>query len=129
MRKGTTVENKKELNRCPHCQSKKIIKYSYYKDTQRYKYKSCNGTFIPTRGTLAHNIKKRDKFSEYSKIIIEKSLRSIDYMSKKLNISIPTSFKWRHKILLTIPKKKISLKMKFRQTIYGFYIAKKEGKV
>jgi transposase-like protein len=104
--KGTTVEYNKEPNCCPHCQSKKIIKHSYYKDNQRFKCKSCNRTFIPTTGTLVHNIKKRDQFSEYSKIIKDEGLRTIDYMAKKLNISIPTSFEWRHKILLSIPKKK-----------------------
>ena len=106
MQKGATVEYNKEVSCCPHCQSQKIIKHGYYKDTQRYKCKSCNRTFIPTTGTLIHNIKKRDKFSEYVKIIEEEGMRTIEYMSKKLKISIPTSFDWRHKILLSIPKKK-----------------------
>ena len=129
MQKATAVEYNKEVDSCPHCQSKKIIKHSKYKDTQRYKCKSCNRTFIPTTGTLIHNIKKRKEFSEYIKIIEEEGLRTIEYMSKKLGISIPTSFEWRHKILLSIPKKKISLKKKYRQTIYGFYTVRKGEKV
>jgi len=96
----------KDVTICPHCQSNKIIKHSKYKDTQRFMCKSCNRTFLPSTGTFIHNIKKRAEFYMYSEIIKTEGLRTIAYMANKLKISIPTSFEWRHKILLSIPKKK-----------------------
>jgi len=93
-------------SKCPHCDSENFIKHSKYKSVQRFKCKSCNRTFLPTTGTLVHNIKKKDKFSEYSDFLKNEGLKSIAYMSEKIGISIPTAFDWRHRILSSIPKKK-----------------------
>lgn len=91
---------------CVHCQSKKVIKHSKYKSTQRYKCKACNRTFIPTTGTLTHHIKKPIKFAQYASIIEKEGLLTIKEMADRVKISIPTSFEWRHKILMSLPKKK-----------------------
>ncbi len=108
-----SLENKEQENNitnqvegCPHCQSKGITKYGKTKGMQRYLCKSCSRTFIPTTGTALHHIKKKTKLAEYGKIVKEEGLHTIDYMSKRLGISIPTAFEWRHKILLSTPKKK-----------------------
>ena len=94
------------ISQCPHCKSTHIIKHSKYKDSQRFKCKNCNRTFSPTTGTFLHSIKKPELFAQYSKIIKEEGIHTIAHMSKRLNISIPTAFEWRHKLLCSIPKKK-----------------------
>ncbi len=98
------VEDK--VSSCPHCNSDKITKHSKYKKGQRYKCKSCNRTFSPTTGTIIHHIKKPDKFGQYASIIEKEGLLTVAEMAKRLEVSIPTSFEWRHKILLSLPKEK-----------------------
>jgi len=98
------VEDK--VSSCPHCNSDKITKHSKYKKGQRYKCKSCNRTFSSTTGTIIHHIKKPDKFGQYASIIEKEGLLTVAKMAKRLEISIPTSFEWRHKILLSLPKEK-----------------------
>ena len=100
------IESLQIKDYCPHCKSNKIIKHSKYKDTQRYKCKSCKRTFSPKTGTLIHHIKKTDKFSKYAEIVENEGLLTIAKMASRVGISIPTSFAWRHKILLSLPKKK-----------------------
>ena len=100
------VEDK--ASSCPHCNSDKIIKHSKYKNVHRYKCKSCDRTFSPTTGTLIHHIKKADKFGQYVSIIEKEGLLTVSEMAKRLDVSIPTSFEWRHKILLSLPKEKVS---------------------
>jgi transposase-like protein len=94
------------IDKCPHCQSKEIIRYGKSKDVQRYKCSSCNKTFSPLTGTFMHHIKKKEKLSKYQEILKTEGIIAISKMAKKLGISIPTAFEWRHKLLLSIPKKK-----------------------
>lgn len=61
---------------------------------------------MPTTGSLIHHIKKPDKFNEFVSIVEKEGLLTIKEMANRLNISIPTSFEWRHKLLLSLPKKK-----------------------
>ncbi len=100
------LEIQQDIKCCVHCNSSNIIKHSMYKDTQRYKCKSCNLTFIPTTGTLVYQIKKKNQFALYASIVEKEGLLPIKIMAKRVGISIPTSFEWRHKILLSIPKTK-----------------------
>lgn len=102
----TKIHDDEQILSCPHCNSERIIKHSKYKNGQRYKCNSCNKTFSPTTGTLIHHIKKPDTFERYASIIEQEGLLTIAEMAKRLQISIPTSFEWRHKILLSLPKEK-----------------------
>jgi len=85
--------------RCPHCNSKEFVKHCRYNGRQRYKCKSCDVTFTILTGTPCHGIKKQDKWQQYFKIIMTEGFIPIAKMAERLNISIPTSFDWRHKIL------------------------------
>lgn len=95
-----------DVHKCAHCQSDKITKYGKSKGVQRYLCKSCNRTFLPTTGTSLHYVKKKSKLAEYSEVVKNEGLHTISYMSKRIGISIPTAFEWRHKLLLSTPKKK-----------------------
>ena len=122
------IEFSQEVKCCPHCKSERFIKHGYSKQGKRFKCKSCHRTFSPTTGTVIHNIKKKDKFIEYSKVVKEEGLHTIEYMKKRVGVSTQSAIDWRHKLLLSIPKKKKSLNKKSKWTICGFYIAKKDEK-
>lgn len=123
------IEVPRVIKCCVHCQSEKIIKHSMYKSTQRYKCNSCKRTFLPITGTLTYQIKKPNQFALYASIVEKEGLLTIAKMAERVGISIPTSFEWRHKILLSLPKKKINSQKKHKWTTYGFCTAKKVEKV
>jgi len=93
-----------DVSVCPHCQSDKVIKHSKYKNTQRYRCKSCTRTFIPHIGTLLYMVKKPAKFTEYACIVEKEGFSTIANMAQRVGVSIPTAFEWRHKLLLSLPK-------------------------
>ncbi|MDU1054456.1 phage integrase SAM-like domain-containing protein [Clostridium baratii] len=93
-----------KFNECPFCSSSKFIKYGKYNKIQRYKCKnqSCNKTFSDCTNTVWYNSKKStDHWYKYCKLMF--SGKTIRECASKLNISINTSFQWRHKILNKLP--------------------------
>lgn len=85
---------------CPHCSHVKYTKMGKDKGVQRYKCKSCQRTFTPFTGTWMASIHKKDKLSQYLKLMYEGL--SLEKIRLKLNISKQTSFDWRHKIINSI---------------------------
>lgn len=91
------------INSCPHCSSSAYTKYGMHKGEQRYQCQSCKRTFKSTTGTAIGNIKKKREFLAYQDAMLTEGYLSLEKMSKKFNISIQTSFAWRHKVLLSLP--------------------------
>lgn len=93
----------KEVNRaikCPHCKNEEIIKYGFYSGKQRYKCKNntCERTFTAqSESPFRHSKKFREKCEEY-KELFEKGL-TIRQCAERLNITVVTSFFWRHRFL------------------------------
>ena len=90
--------------KCPHCNSNKIIKYGKHNEEQRYLCSGCGKTFKETTGTVLGSIHKKSLFLKYQEAMINEEYTSIKEMAKRFNISIPTAFTWRHKILLSLPE-------------------------
>ena len=94
--KGNENNNKK----CPYCDSNKIIKFGFYKGIQRYKCNNdeCGRTFSGDSNNPFRCSKKfKDNWEEYFNLITQGlSLREC---AKKMNITIVTSFFWRHRFL------------------------------
>lgn len=88
----------KEAKECPHCKSTNFIKNGKTKDKQRYICKECDKTFVNTNNTIFYGVKKDTSvWQKYIHCMIEKySLRKT---AEICNISLPTAFVWRHKIL------------------------------
>lgn len=82
---------------CPHCKSGHITANGRLKGVQRYRCKDCGKNFSETTGKFWYNIQKRDKVSLYMHCLL--SGMSIRKSAKECNISIQTSFDWRHKLL------------------------------
>lgn len=85
---------------CPRCHSTKIVKNGRYKHRQNYLCKDCKKTLSTHTGTALNGIHKREKFMQYTKCL-EEGL-TIKQAAKQLNISISTSFAWRHKHLCAL---------------------------
>jgi transposase-like protein len=87
--------NKQE--RCPHCGGFHYYRYGKFKDSQRFKCKSCGRTFCEYTGTWLQGIHKKELVGDYLSLMLEHT--SLDKTSKKLKINKKTAFDWRHKIL------------------------------
>ena len=87
-----------DIEECPHCHSKHIIKKGKYDNKQRYKCKDCNTYFRDNNNTITFNSRKNvNTWIKYLKCFIDR--RSLRESSEICNISLPTAFEWRHKIL------------------------------
>ena len=94
----------KKIKKCPFCYYTSFIKYGKYNKIQRYKCKnpSCSKTFSDSTNSIWYNSKKSTtQWYKYCELMF--SGKTIRECASKLNISIDTSFKWRHKILNKLP--------------------------
>lgn len=82
---------------CPHCNSLTIIGFGRYRDQPRYRCKSCLKTFNALSGTAIDKIKKKDKWEDFIRCMMDK--KSLRYTAKSVGICLKTAFDWRHKIL------------------------------
>ena len=98
--------NDKKQNKyikCPHCKSEDVIKYGSYNGIQRYKCKNnkCERTFTKqTESPFRYSKKFKENCHKY-KELYEKGL-TIRECAEILNISIVTSFFWRHRVLYNL---------------------------
>ncbi len=93
----------KQVKSCPNCSSAIFHKYGKHKGEQRYMCSSCNKTFKETTGTVISKIQKKTLFMKFQDAMINEDYATIKAMSIRFDISVPTAFNWRHKILLALP--------------------------
>lgn len=88
---------------CPKCGQKHIQKFGKCVGQQRYRCKDCKKTFTEYTSTIFSSTKK--DYSLWLKYLdlMMKGL-SLYNISKELDISVVTAFRWRHKILNVIKK-------------------------
>lgn len=89
---------------CPHCECKSISKYGMQKGEQRFKCGECGKIFKETSGTVLDRIRKKDLFLKFQDSMINEEYCSIVKIAERFEISVPTAFNWRHKILLSLPE-------------------------
>jgi len=82
---------------CPHCSDKRVRANGKLKGVQRYVCNGCKKNFSETTGKFWYNIKKKEKLNCYLHCLL--SGYSIRKSAKETEISIQTSFDWRHKLL------------------------------
>jgi len=99
---NVTKEREKSNNRkdCPHCSSTSVYKRGKQHGVQMYKCRSCSKWFSETTGTPLWDIKLKHKWQGYLRCM-EQGM-SIKKIAKELEISIQTSFDWRHKVLSSL---------------------------
>jgi len=85
---------------CPRCRCEHVTKAGVHNGRQVYKCKKCKYQFRETAKSLVYHMHKYPLMLDYLKCMLEgKSLRAC---AREVGISLPTSFKWRHKILSAI---------------------------
>ncbi len=94
------VVKKRTKKPCPHCSSTKVYKRGKQRGVQMYKCNDCNKWYSETTGTPLYDIKIKHKWQAYLNCM-EQGM-PIKKIAKELNISIQTSFDWRHKILSSL---------------------------
>jgi len=83
---------------CPVCGNSHVVKNGTNCGTQRYLCRECGKSFGETENTILKDTKKGlDVWCLYVKCMIEK--KTIRKCAEICQISVPTSFLWRHKIL------------------------------
>lgn len=95
-----SVVKKRNKKPCPHCSSTTVYKRGKQRGIQMYRCNTCSKWYSETTGTALYDIKLKSKWQSYLNCM-EKGM-SIKNIAKELNISIQTSFDWRHKILASL---------------------------
>lgn len=94
------VAEKRQKKPCPHCHSEKVYKRGRQKGVQMYRCNDCSRWYSETTGTPLYDIKLKSKWQSYLGCM-EQGM-PIKKIAKELDISIQTSFDWRHKILSSL---------------------------
>jgi len=94
------VTSKRKNKQCPHCTSTKVYKRGKKRGVQMYRCNDCEKWYSETTGTPLYDIKLKSKWQSYLRCM-EQGM-PIKKIAKELNISIQTSFDWRHKILSSL---------------------------
>ena len=97
---GQDVANTRKRKPCPHCRSEKVYKRGKQKGVQMYQCRECTKWYSETTGTPLWDIKLKHKWQAYLRCMQQGM--AIKKIAKELNISIQTSFDWRHKILSSL---------------------------
>jgi transposase-like protein len=99
---NVTDELSKKNNKkpCPHCSSKQVYKRGKQSGVQMYQCRDCSKWYSETTGTPLWDIKLKNKWQGFLRCF-DKGM-SIKKISEELEISIQTSFDWRHKLLSTL---------------------------
>jgi transposase-like protein len=89
------ADHEETISHCPHCDSHELNRWGMTKQgIQRFKCKSCRKTFNALADSPLYRMKKPEKWIKYTKLMWEGvSLRK---SAKALDITLRTSFRWRH---------------------------------
>ena len=89
------AEHEEMISHCLYCDAHKLNRWGMTKQgIQRFKCKACNKTFNALADSPLYRMKKAEKWIEYTKLMWEGvSLRK---SANALNITLRTSFRWRH---------------------------------
>lgn len=85
---------------CPKCNSHSYRKHGHCLGIQRYKCKDCGRSFKETVNTPLHWIHNKLKMVQYIETMVDQ--QTIRRAAGNINISVNTSFCWRHKLLASL---------------------------
>lgn len=95
---ANSVLPSKEVTVCPHCGSAHFVKNGTKLGRQRYLCRKCNKSFVQNSGTILFRTHKGiDVWKKYVQCMIDKL--PLRRCAEECEISLPTAFAWRHKIL------------------------------
>jgi len=84
---------------CGHCGAERFVKWGVATGMKRYMCKTCNRTFNALTGTPLAHLRKREKWLDYARAIVDGlTLRKA---TARVGVHLETSFRWRHRFLAT----------------------------
>jgi transposase-like protein len=118
-----STQKSSESCHCPHCKSSNTKKIGFQYGVQRYCCKECGRNYRDSTGTFNAGMRKGkgERMKVYMRYFIAgESLRSC---AKHAEISLPTSFKWRHRILAALESSQNQVILKGIVESYDLFIA------
>ncbi|MCK5354064.1 MAG: IS1595 family transposase [Methyloprofundus sp.] len=94
-----TEEQLGEIKYCPHCASPKFTHWGQSNDLPRYRCKACLKTFNVLTGTPLARLRHKSLWLHYADMMLESS--TIRKAASELGIDKNTSFRWRHRFLIS----------------------------
>jgi transposase-like protein len=83
--------------KCPHCASKKLVRWGKRNDLQRYRCKACKKTFNSLSGTPLARLHRKGHWLDYAQCL--KEGLSVRKAALICDIHRNTAFRWRHRFL------------------------------
>lgn len=99
--------------KCPHCNNNKIVSNGSVNGRCRYLCKGCKRSFGDSSDTSLNGVKKSDKFILFKNIMFTEGVIPLKTMSKRVGISIQTSFDWRHRLMNSLSNAEVKF---FKET-------------
>ena len=91
---------------CGHCKSAKFGTWGHASGLRRYKCKDCGRTFNALTGTPLAQLHRRAAWLDYARAMVD--LVSLREAEERADISLDTSFRWRHRFLQAAKDKRPS---------------------
>lgn len=101
---GSLVTFLKQPEACPGCHSRDLVSWGTRKGLRRFRCKSCMSTFTALSGSPLARLSHRERWLQYAGCLLDGL--TIRAAAKDCEISIPASFRWRHRFLEMIEKAK-----------------------
>jgi transposase-like protein len=101
IKEKSDLEKETEVNVCPHCGSAHIVKNGKHSQKQAYICRSCGKSFVETtKSAIEHSHSSETVWKQVIKDTVEGI--SLDKTAEDLDLSHPTVFHMRHKILCIV---------------------------
>ncbi len=92
---------------CGHCRSESFVSWGRASGLKRYKCRDCRRTFNALTGTPLAQLHRRDAWLDYARALVDRvSLRKA---AERADVSLDTSFRWRHRFLQAAKAKRPSM--------------------
>lgn len=93
----TRKRSKTETAPCPHCSAVLTKPFGYYRNRRRYRCLTCRRTFNEFTGSPITGTHYPEKWRDFMECMV--SGLSVAKTAKRVGITVPTAFAWRHKLL------------------------------
>lgn len=92
---------------CGHCKSESFISWGRASCLRRYKCHDCRRTFNALTGTPLAQLHRRDAWLDYARALVDRV--SLRCAAERADVSLDTSFRWRHRFLAASKDKRPSM--------------------
>jgi len=88
---------------CRNCGANNFVKNGTINEVQRYQCRDCKSTQFHDANTPLYNLKLKEKWTDFVFIMLDdQHSKTGESISKELDISPSTAFRWRHKFLSSL---------------------------